>query len=326
VVWVCGVWGQVVVPGTLGVAVSVLGNTQTTINYGVAPKLVITTSVDSNVTLDTFAAVGLLPQGYTSINFGADVGYTLSLSAGVVVSATLTTPALAASSVLAVNGSARVGVLEVNTAAITFYYQEVPITTYSATQGITLSLPEAGTYVFTAVDVNVAVPQFYTRAKQLVANVRSLVRYSANFVMDVTVDVNAKLNVTFYAVNPLATNPPAQYTSLNTYWDIQLDTTANVQATLQYTYTAAQLTGVGTTAGSLRFGYYDTTALQWNILSGAVIDTGATSVSQATTHFSTWGVFGSSGTPGTPPAPSGNGATGVVASILLLLACLSLLF
>jgi hypothetical protein len=320
-----GAYSQTVVTGTLGVGVNLNANVQTRINYGAGASIDIMVDKDSQATLSLFLNVGLgtavIPNGFSSLALAAGVGFTLGLSNGaIVVSANLTTPPLSLVAQQAANASARVGCLQFNAQERTF--SEVDIASYSVANGFVIPLPEAGTYILVGISANVVTPNFYARAKRLIANARALVRYSATFVLDVTVSASTSVNVTFTTNNPAPKTPPPRYISLNAHWDIKISSQANVQAVLSYTYNAAELVAAGIKkATDLKFGFYNDATAQWEFMNSNV-DVVGTVVSQSTTHFSTWGVYGDNGEAAvTPPA---NSASGLIASIALLLVSLAL--
>jgi len=330
------------VQGILGSAVSLTAQSTTTINYGplgTAPTLVIQVNASTNLTVNIFVltnlnAMGNLPTGYSALTVATAVGFTVTLSnSAAIVSANLTTPAIDANTAQTINTTGRVGCLEFT--ASSHSYQDIAVNSFSAANGISIPIPEAGTYVLAAVNLNAATPNFYSRIKKLVANVKSTVAYASNFttnfVVSVTADANADLNVTFYSSNPAPQGPPATLTPLGVYWQIDATAGANVNAQLNYTYTAQQLTAAGiATANTLKFAFYNTTSGAWQALSGANVDVNAQVVSQTTTHFSTWGVYSdnsgatSAGQGSATMATTHASAQGLFVSAFLLFALLAM--
>lgn len=289
--------------GSFGTPISLNAQTLTTINFGLAntpPSLNVIVDTNTTIQVNLFLqtslnTMGSLPTGYSALTLFAAVGFSITLGNGAsLISANLTTGGLDAAALQAINASGRVGCLEFT--ANSRSYQDISISSFSLAQGITIPIPEAGTYIFTAVKLNAATPNFYGRIKKLLANVKTAVAYAtnftSNFVVEVTANANADLNVTFYSSNPAPKPAPSNFVPLGVYWDISASGSASVNAVLNFTYTAQQLAAAGiATANNLRFAFYNTVTSTWEVISGFSVDANLQVVSQTTTHFSQWGVY-----------------------------------
>jgi len=316
---------QVTVQGTIGVPVNIVANTLSKVSFGggVLPSVDILVSADTTVQLGLLlplnlnALFGSLPTGYSSLTLGTAVGYTVQFgSENVIVSANLTTGALDSVAQQLINLFGRAGALSFSSVSNAF--QDIPVISSSITNGITIPIHQTASYVLAAVKSNAAAPNIYGRIKKLVANTKSLVAFATNFttdfIIEVSSNVDADLNVVFSAVKPVLNSPPANWIPIGAYWDITA-AGATVNAVLNYTYSTAKLAAAGVSdPKTLRFAFYDTVKGAWELVDGNVVDTVKNVISQTTSHFSQWGVY-SAGT-------NANDAQGIIASIFLLAVCL----
>jgi len=325
--------------GTLGVAATVSANTETTITYGISalvgPNLVITVNQNANVTLAVFVSItGSLPAGFTSLSFGANVGYTLQVqpASAVVISASLVTPGLVVSSAALITESVTAGCLQFDSTTNAYSYVDFP--SYDIlSQQITIPIPGAGTYVFVAMQFNTPLPTFYKIVRHLMAEVNYTLTFTMGLTLQVTASANATLNTTFYTSNPAPESPSGEL-SLGAWFDFDMSSTSSaVNATIQYAYNQSQLIAAGINdATTIKIGFYDTTSASWSFMStGGSVDTTTDVAAQVTTHFSTWGVYASasSTSAGTSSMSSTTSMSSSAAknsfALLLLLLLLSLL-
>jgi hypothetical protein len=300
--------------GTFGTAIALQANTLTTINFGLLgtpPSLIVQVDQNANITVNGYTALtgGVnYPPGFAALSLGVAVGFTISISPANAVVATLnlTTGALTVQSQAQIITGFRAGVLQFDSATNTF--QDITVASYSPTLGLVVPLPAAGTYILVAANVNAALPTFYGKARQLAANVKSTLWFTAGLVLDVTAQANTAITVTYSQANPTPKDPP-KYTPLNVYFDINLATQTTVASTLSYTYNATQLAAAKLNANQLQLGFYDTANAQWNFV-GSKVDTNAMVVSTTTTHFSTWAVYAAN--------------SGTMASLSFFIVCLAL--
>jgi len=292
--------------GTLGQPTTVTANSQTTIDFGLGlPSLDIEVSQDAQVTLSIYVSIsvsGGLPPGYESLGFtgAVGVGFTLSVtpSSAVIISASLTTPALTAAAIALITGSASVGCLRFDSNSQS--YTEIDIPSYSLLDNtVTVNLPVSGTYVFVAVNLDAQIPTFFGEIRTIQAEVNTTFNYTgdatSSLLLSIYTSSSADLNTTFYSSNPTSTEPSG-YISANAYFDFNISTVSTLQAALQFTYDAAAIANAGISETTLQFGYYDEATGKWSFPGNANVDTTTRVLAQSTTHFSTWGVYGTSGT------------------------------
>jgi len=302
---------------TLGVAVYVIANTPTNLNYGIAgPTLSIEITQSANVTLSGYSAIpSFLPGGSALLSFGSEIGFQLDIgTSATLTSASLTTPALTLASVNLIVGGVTAGCLEVDIA--TQFFSEVFISSYSLSQ-ITVNLPNAGAYIFVAIQPNSAVPTWYNQARTLTANTKASFDYSESFFLNVTAQASSSVTVTFSSTNSMP-QPPNMF-SLNAYFDITLSTQTTITGNLEYLYNETLVTMLALNESSLEFGYFDTTSNTWKFDGGAQVSLNFTTLTQPVTHFSVWGVFGS-----TPRSSANSVASSYVLLITLLLVSVQL--
>jgi len=175
-------------------------------------------------------------------------------------------------------------------------YVRVPAVT--ANGKLTAILPGVGQYVFVSIDKSVTISDGVPRA--IIAGLNRTYQWGSNlaitFLSDVanTLTVTAQTNAT---VQGTAQQRSSIGIDLGVYFDIHLSASAQAQeSTLQYTYQDALLQAHGiavNTANRLRWAFYDTVQGAWTLAdsAGASVDVSAHVVAQATTHFSSWGVY-----------------------------------
>jgi hypothetical protein len=280
-------FGQTVITGNLGSASAVAANTATTINYGGGLSLTVTVNVNSNVTLSSYTNVLALPTGYIALS----LGFTLSVTNGASVTGSLTTGQLSVAAQALLTAGVNAGCLQFD--SVTNTYNEIDVQSYSVNQGITIPIISAGTYLFVGAQANVPVPSFYGTYRALVGGVRKVITFSQGFVVDVTASASTSVVVYYNTTNTAPKNPPNNYIPLNAFFTIELSAATALQATLNYTYTASQISNARVNANTLQIGYYDTTSGSWQF-PGSQVNTNTMVVSTTTTHFSTWGVYASS--------------------------------
>jgi len=314
----------------------------TTVNFagGVFPSLSVLASASTTVQLNLFlptnftSLFGSLPKGYSSLNLATAIGYGVQFANdNSLLSANLTTSALDAAAQQLISSVGRAGALSFSAASNSF--QDVQISA-NAQNKLTIPIQQSATYIFTAVQNNAALPNIYGKIKKILANTPALFAYASNFttnfIVQVTAKADADFNAVFSAVNPAPKNPPANLVSLGAYWDISASAgagAASVNAVLNYTYTNAQLTAAGATAASLRFAFYNVSSAAWELVPGNIVDAAANVVSQATTHFSQWGVYSEQATQGTSQgvsqqssAPNTGDAQVTFICLVLFISCL----
>jgi hypothetical protein len=166
-------------------------------------------------------------------------------------------------------------------------YTEVDVNT-TTDQRLSLDLPAEGTYVFATADVTATVPTLYVEARATSSS-NSRFSYPGGFFLDVATASENEVTVMFAATS--ARPDPENATNMGAYFDIDLDSEEEVEATLEYEFDSSVAADV---AARLKFAFWDTDASAWTFIeSGASVDTDARIVTQATTHFSEWGVFDS---------------------------------
>jgi len=289
---------------TLGEWVQVSANSMTNISFGIdGPSLAIEMSTDANVTLSAFLemSASLLPKGYQTLMFsaGSEMGFMLSVEPNhaIVLSATLYTPALSASSIALFKESVSVGCLQYNASTSSVSY--VDFATFSeSTFTISVPLPSAGTFVFVAVNAGADEPTWFGVARYLQRQQNYTLTFAEGLTLQVMSTVNANLTTTFSSTNPFP-SPPAPFVSLGVFFNFTLDTSSDsdetVQAIISYAYNESQLLVQNLLASSLRIGFYEESSASWNFpSSGGSVNTKTQVVSQSTDHFSSWGVYGAS--------------------------------
>jgi hypothetical protein len=291
---------QTTTTGTIGFPTSITANNLTTITFpgGIFPSLDVLVKADTTVLLNIFQSsnfsslFGGLPKGYGSLSLGSAIGYTVQFANGnALVSANLTTSTLDAAAQQLITAAGRAGALSFSASSNSF--EDIPVNV--SQNKVTVAVQQAATYLFTAVQTNAATPNIYGKIKTLLANATSTIafanNYTTNFIVQVTAQANADLKVVFSTQNPAPRPAPASLVPIGAYWDITAAGTS-VNAVLNYTFTQAQLNAAGAAASTLRFAFYNTASATWDVIpAGASVDTVAKVVSQATTHFSQWGVY-----------------------------------
>lgn len=282
--------------------------------------MIITVDRDATVTLNLYISLnGALPQGFTALSIGASIGYTLDISPSDanLISATLVTPALGASIVNQINaGTYAAGVVQFNSNTKTFNQLEVYFN--STTNTISIPLPSAGTVILVGVSANVPIPSFYSYARTLIANVRTVVNYTGEFFLNVTSSSTTTLHVNHSSSNFVNVDPNGAV-SVNAYWQIETSSNTNINAVLSYHYNNTLLAAKGIAADTLQFAYY--TSNGWVFDGTSTVDASAGVVSQSSTHFSTWGVFSKSKDSG-----SSSSSSFVAPCFLLVLSVLAFFF
>jgi len=290
------------VTATLGVATSVTANTQTEFTFlGGLITLDIMVNADTQLTLSPYfsanftvalAADGAatISNGFTiatdaTFSFGTSLGaglkLTFSNNAKIVNSATLTIPFDIASII----GNFNFGILQWDTNAMAYCY-------LPATSGGLLSaqftFTDAGIFLTVQYDKTAGVkfPSLFSQSLTI-----SSTSTSFSFPNGVFIDVAGSsntFNVTFSTQNP-EPNSPSNHASAGKYIDITLTTAANVTANVSFAYNSTF------NPNFLSIAFYDTTSASWVFpTSGLSIDTNTQVIIQATTHFSTWGMYYSS--------------------------------
>ena len=270
----------------LGAAVQVNKTSGARIAFSDAPGLELVVSVDAtaNVRLASAISLSVAPAAdYSVITFGASSGFNLTVDNGArLVQARLTTPTLSAEAQAEIAGSGKASCLRFDTSAQA--YANVALN--SSQTRLVVDLPSPGLYVFASADVTAPVPVLYSEA-QSTSSSQSRLSYPGGFFLQVATASENQVSVDFSATSD---NPdPENATSMGAFFTIDLASDEEVEATLEYEFDSSVAADV---AARLRFAFWDTTAAAWTFLdTGAFIDVDARIVSQATTHFSTWGVF-----------------------------------
>lgn len=275
----------------LGESQAVVGGQATTLTYLDTPllELTITTSADADVTLSAVAALTHeVPEGFSSIAFGASLGFTLEVSGdATVVDASLKTPALSAAVFASLSSTvqARCVRWDANAEA----YTTVTVEEVNAQQQVVIDLPTAGLYVVASANIDVPLPALYLEARAT-SSTSATFSYPGGFELEVSTDTDNEVTVDFSDDSNHDDNEGT--VALGAYFDIELAVGSSADATLRYEYDSSIS---ASTAARLRFAYWDETSGEsgaWVFLeTGASVDVDAHVVSQTTTHFSEWGVF-----------------------------------
>jgi len=273
----------VTISGVLGTAVTVAANSNTRINFGTLSLTVEATST-TEVSVTSLASVSAaMPAGHTAIGFDAQAGFQISYSTDAVARAELTTPPLSASAAAQIDGSVKVACLRYD--ADLDFYGQVDVQSYnSASKEVTVDVLKAGGYYFAAVDINAAIPTFYSEARTT-SSTSATLEYPEGFSLVVATASNNKVTVVHSTMSQ-RTDPEGQR-NVGAFYSVDLQQEQSVTATLKYQYDAAMSAEA---AQTLRFAFYSDG--EWKFPdSGVSVDTEARVVSQTTTHFSEWGVF-----------------------------------
>jgi len=294
----------------LGDTTQVTANTVTNIQYGVAllgPALQIELNMNGNVTLQAYVNLQTtLPSGCQNLSFGLDIGYQLIISPpnAVVISATLTTPALAASAIALITLNTNLWFFQYN--STTQFYSAIAVNYNGITQVVTVPLPSAGIYVLVVLDITAPIPTFFDQPRDLSAQSNVSLSFPDGLSLSVNVQSDTTLTTTFLTTNP-HNNPGNGSTSINAFFDFNTTSNVTLNATIYYQYSVQTVNQIGVDATTLKIAFYDEQSGQWVFpSSGGSVSTSTMVVSQTTTHFSTWGVFGhsTSSTQGTTGANS----------------------
>jgi hypothetical protein len=122
---------------------------------------------------------------------------------------------------------------------------------------------------------------------QSTSSSESRLSFPGGFFLQVATASENQVSVNFSATSK---NPdPENATNIGAFFTVNLAADDQVEATLEYEFDSSMAADA---AARLRFAFWNTTAAVWTFLdTGAFVDVDARIVSQATTHFSTWGVF-----------------------------------
>lgn len=284
------------VQGTLGTAVSVAGNSETTITYLSAggAQLVIELDSAADVTLSAVATLSAaVPGGYSSLALSASAsgGLQLAVSGSAsIVSARLTTPPLTAAAAGGLTGTVQAACLRWDADAQA--YTSVAVDSVSATKAIVIDLPVAGVYAFASVDAaaNVPLPTLYLEARATTAGSTTRLSFPGGLEVQVKTTTNNELTVGRNSTSTHAV--AASDVNIGGFLSLSLRTEEAIEATITVPYDGAAVTAAKASLHTLALKFWSTASASWVMPDqSASLDASASVLVQQTTHFSDWAVF-----------------------------------
>ena len=175
---------------------------------------------------------------------GAYSGLIISLSAGTIIKATLTTsPASAATSITA---GMQVACLRFDAEANIYTY--IDGATYNADKTMTVDLPKAGFYAFVSASASVSIPlpTLYAEARVTSsASVKTISYAGGELTLEVQTTTNNTITCTKKSNGTAA--DPMHKRSIGTFFDIELDTEEKVKkGEIKYKYDSTAVAAVST--------------------------------------------------------------------------------
>ena len=158
-----------------------------------------------------------LPTDFSSFTVGAYAGLNISLSAGTITQATLTTsPASAATSIAA---EMQVACLRFDAEANTYTY--IDGAKYNADKTMTVDLPKAGFYAFVSASVSIPLPTIYAEARVTSSTSVKTISYAGGeLTLEVQTTTDNKITCTKKSSSTTAT--PTGKMSINVFFHIEL--------------------------------------------------------------------------------------------------------
>jgi len=181
-----------------------------------------------------------LPTDFSSFTVGAYAGLNISLSAGTITQATLTTsPASAATSIAA---EMQVACLRFDAEANTYTY--IDGAKYNADKTMTVDLPKAGFYAFVSASVSIPLPTIYAEARVTSSTSVKTISYAGGeLTLEVQTTTDNKITCTKKS-NGTAEDPTNKR-SIGTFFDIELDTEEKVKkGEIKYKYDSTTVAAV----------------------------------------------------------------------------------
>jgi len=196
----------------------------------------VTISPKITVTVD-------LPADFSLFKVGAYSGLEISLSAGTVIKATLTTSPASATASASITAGMQAACLRFDTEANTYTY--IDGTSY-ASKTMIVDLPKAGLYTFVSASATVPIPTIYAEARATSSTSMKIISYGGGELM-LGVQTTTDNKITCTKKSNSTTMTPSGKTSINVFFDIELEKEEKVQkGEIKYKYDAAAVKAVRT--------------------------------------------------------------------------------
>jgi len=196
----------------------------------------VTISPKTTVTID-------LPTDFSLFKVGAYSGLEISLSAGPVIKATLTTSLASATAAASITAGMQAACLRFDVKANAYTY--VDGASY-ANKTMTVDLPKAGLYMFVSASATVPIPTIYAEARATSSTSVKIISYGGGE-LTLGVQTTTDNKITCTKKSSSTTRTPSGKTSINTFFDIELEKEEKVQkGEIKYKYDAAAVRAVRT--------------------------------------------------------------------------------
>jgi len=185
----------------------------------------------------SFSQVIITPKISVSVNLPADFflfkvasysGLDISLSAGSIIKATLTTPPASVTVAASIAAGMQAVCLRFDAVANTYTY--IDGVSYNADKTMTVDLPEAGFYAFVSANASVAIPlpTIYAEARVTSSTWVKTISYGGG---DLTLRVQTTTDNTITCTKKSSntTADPTHKTGIGTFFDIELETEEEFQ-------------------------------------------------------------------------------------------------
>ena len=198
----------------------------------------------SQVTITPKISVAVdLPADFSLFKVSSYSGLNISLSAGTITKATLTTsPAIGAAASIA--AGMQVACLRFDAVANTYTY--IDGATYNADKTMTVNLPKAGFYSFVSASFTIPIPTLYAEVRATLSTSVKTISYAGG---ELTLGVQTTSNTTVKCTKKSSstTEDPAHKRSIGAFFDIELETEEKVKkGEIKYKYDSTAVVAVRT--------------------------------------------------------------------------------
>jgi len=184
-----------------------------------------------------------LPTGFSLFEMGAYSGLDISLSAGSVIEATLTTSPASATAAASITAGMQVACLRFDVQANTYTY--IDDASY-ASKTMKVDLPKASLYTFVSASATVAIPTMYGETRATSSTSVKIFSYGGGK-LTLSVQTTTDNKITCTKMSSSTTMTPSGKTSINVFFDIELEKEEKVQkGEIKYKYNADAVKAVRT--------------------------------------------------------------------------------
>ena len=184
-----------------------------------------------------------LPTGFSLFKVGNYSGLDISLSAGSVIEATLTTSPASATAAASITAGMQVACLRFDVQANAYTY--IDDASY-ASKTMRVDLPKAGLYTFVSASATVAIPTMYGETRATSSTSVKIFSYGGGK-LTLSVQTTTDNKITCTKMSSSTTMTPSGKTSINVFFDIELEKEEKVQkGEIKYKYNADAVKAVRT--------------------------------------------------------------------------------